>query len=93
MRKETSARGTPILNNKKMQFLTEGEKLMKKAKIMIESHGVSPWHDYLQNMSWGFSRGSAQDADGISYLDVDGKLEDGGQGLKYVLMADFLDQL
>ena len=23
---------------------------MKKAKIMIESHGVSPWHDYLQNM-------------------------------------------
>ena len=33
-----------------MQFLTEGEKLMKKAKIMIESHGVSPWHDYLQNM-------------------------------------------
>ena len=66
---------------------------MKKAKIMIESHGVSPWHDYLQNMSWGFSRGSAQDADGISYLDVDGKLEDGGQGLKYVLMADFLNTL
>lgn len=66
---------------------------MKKAKIKIESHGVSPWHDYLQNMSWGFSRGGTKDENSIAYLNVDEKLEDGGRGLKYVLMADFLNTL
>ena len=62
---------------------------MKKAKIKSES----PWHDYLQNMSWGFSRGGTKDENSIAYLNVDEKLEDGGRGLKYVLMADFLNTL
>ena len=66
---------------------------MSKAKIKVESHGVTPWHDYLQNMSWGFSRGSSQAVEGIAYLNVDEKLANGGQGLKQVLMADFLNTL
>ena len=66
---------------------------MKQSKIRIESHGVSPWQDYLQNMSWGFSRSGTKDENSIAYLNVDEKLEDGGRGLKYVLMADFLNTL
>ena len=66
---------------------------MSKTKIKVESHGVTPWHDYLQNMSCGFSRGSSQAVEGIAYLNVDEKLANGGQGLKQVLMADFLNTL
>ncbi len=61
-------------------------------KIKIESHGVSPWHYYLENMSWGFSRAS-DDGDAMAFLNVDSNLADGGRGLEDVLMADFLQSL
>ena len=64
-----------------------------KEKIKIESHGISPWHYHLENMSWGFCRGKGEKDDIMAYLNVDQKLANGGQGLEDILMADFLNTL
>ena len=60
--------------------------------INIESHGVSPWHYFLESMSWGFSR-AKNDDDKMAFLNVDSNLMDGGRGLEDILMADFLQSL
>ena len=39
-------------------------------KIKIESHGISPWHYHLENMSWGFCRGKAESDNIMEYLNV-----------------------
>ena len=60
--------------------------------INIESHGISPWHFFLESMSWGFSR-AQNDDDKMAFLNVDSNLMDGGRGLEDILMADFLQSL
>ena len=60
--------------------------------INIESHGISPWHFFLESMSWGFSR-AQNDDDKLAFLNVDSNLKDGGRGLEDILMADFLQSL
>jgi len=60
--------------------------------IKIDSHGISPWHYFLESMSWGFSR-AQNDDDKMAFLNVDSNLKDGGRGLEDVLMADFLQSL
>ena len=66
---------------------------MEKSKqIKIESHGISPWHHFLENMSWGSSR-AQNDEDKMAFLNVDSSLKDGGRGLEDILMADFLQSL
>ena len=60
--------------------------------IMIECHGISPWHYFLESMSWGFSR-AQNDEDKMAFLNVDSSLKNGGRGLEDVLMADFLQSL
>jgi len=75
----------------KPQFeVCEAEKTNKKVKI--ESHGISPWHYYLENMSWG-SSGGQDDNDIMGFLNVAQGLKNGGRGLEDVLMADFLNIL
>lgn len=66
---------------------------MSTEKIKIESHGISPWHYHLENMSWGFCRGKGEDDDIMAYLNIDKKLANGGQGIEDILMADFLNAL
>ena len=62
-------------------------------KIKIQSHGISPWHYHLENMSWGFSR-KQDDTDIMAYLKVDSAItKTGGQGIEDVLMEDFLNIL
>ncbi len=69
----------------------DSENCRKKSKIKIESHGISPWHYHLENMSWCFNRGKQE---GDEFLKVDKKkLPNGGRGLEDVLMADFLNIL
>ena len=63
-------------------------------KIKIESHGISPWHYHLENMSWGFCRGKAESDNIMEYLNVDPKLStDDSRGIEDILMADFLNTL
>lgn len=67
---------------------------MSTEKIKIESHGISPWHYHLENMSWGFCRGKAESDNIMEYLNVDPKLlTDDSRGIEDILMADFLNTL
>ena len=67
---------------------------MNTEKIKIESHGISPWHYHLENMSWGFCRGKAESDNIMEYLNVDPKLStDDSRGIEDILMADFLNTL
>lgn len=67
---------------------------MSTEKIKIESHGISPWHYHLENMSWGFCRGKAESDNIMEYLNVDPKLStDDSRGIEDILMADFLNTL
>ncbi len=62
-------------------------------KIRIDSHGISPWHYFLESMSWGFSRARNEDDKMASFKVDPGWVNDGGRGLEDVLMADFLQSL
>ena len=67
---------------------------MRTEKNKIESHGISPWHYHLENMSWGFCRGKAESDNIMEYLNVDPKLStDDSRGIEDILMADFLNTL
>lgn len=61
-------------------------------KIKIESRGISPWHHFLETMSWG-TRPTKNDSDDMAYLNVGSKYKNGGYQEEDVLMADFLNIL
>ncbi len=76
-----------------MKSQLSGDKMNTQSnKIKIEIHGVSPWHYYLEGMSWGFSRATNSN-DRLAYLNVDEKFKDGGKEREDILMADFLNIL